>query len=247
MKMPCLIRTAPTLPLSATQVSNNDLKEPLLKPSRVADILEHKLAPPFTALSLDAWVEREGHTCSHSQAREAALRIRAVQQDKAELLDLSGLHLHSVPPLIGCEHIKHYRLTGNYLMRVPDDLGELPNLAALGIDSNGLRRIPSFRKYGKLRFLVVGGNPVEQSPPQVPGRPVQLTVCNSLLDDFSRKMYRSGQRRLRLREFIARTLPCLPDNWLPPLKKGCPTFDGGDACDLQLRPFPFRKGMGSML
>ena len=242
MKAPCLNRTAATLSPSAIKILNDDLKSPLLQPAKIADIQEDKLEQLSTALSLDAWVEREERTCSHSRAREAASRIRAIQRDKLELLNLSGLHLHSVPPLISCEHVTLYRLSTNYLMRIPDDLGELPNLMGLGLESNGLRRVPSFRKYRKLSFIGVGGNPVEQRPPRLPGRPVELGVCDTLLNDFDRKAYRSGQRRLRLREFIARTFPRMPSSWMPPLKKECLTFDGGDACDLKLRPFPFRTG-----
>ena len=215
---------------------------PLLQSARVPDIPEDNLEPLSTTLSLDAWVEREKRTCSHSRAEEAASRIRAMQRDKSKLLNLRNLHLHSVPPLIGCQHVTSYLLAINCLMRVPDDLGELPNLTWLGLGTNGLRRIPSFRKYSKLSIVDVNGNPIEEGPRQVPGRPVGVAGSDTLLTDYSRKRYRSGQRRLRLREFIARTFPYIPSSWLPPLKEECPTFDGGEACDLKLRPFPFRTG-----
>ena len=239
-------RATPLSRWSIPESANEDNKVALLRPAQVNETLNPTLMPidfvprPDTRkMSLDAWVAHEMRTCSRSRAPEAARRIRTVQRSQGELLNLVHLHLHSVPPLVGCEQVKFYWLTANYLMQIPNNLGDLPHLQSLAIESNGLREIPLFSQYKNLKMVGVGGNPLTRIPSGLKSRPVAVITTDTLVKKWQRRQYRAGQRRRRLRDFIIRVLPWFPQRCLPPIDKDIPTFTGGNLCDRGVRPFPF--------
>ena len=156
-------------------------------------------------ISLDEWALFEERLCPNSGAKEAVQRIRDAKRDGTHFLNLAKLRLRTAPPLPGnFPSVTSYRLGQNNIRVLPEDLGDMPSLKLLTLDTNGLRKIPALDKYPNLRMVNVSGNPIRKLPPSWRHRGIWVLDLETLLtvseriDHFwlkqKRRLYKLGVR-----------------------------------------------------
>jgi hypothetical protein len=84
-------------------------------------------------------------------------------------LNLSGVRLESVPPLIfACKDVRELWLMGNNLKELPPEVRQLESLSKLRLNDNFLKTLPHeicFLKH--LYHLELWGNPIESLPEEI--------------------------------------------------------------------------------
>ncbi|KAF8008927.1 hypothetical protein BT93_J0044 [Corymbia citriodora subsp. variegata] len=100
-------------------------------------------------------------TTAEDEQKAAAARKRAVDEERLEIVDLSGLSLDSLPsPSLDLGIICKLDLSNNNLQTIPEPLAaRLANVAVLDVHSNQLKALPSsIGCLSKLKLLNVAGN-----------------------------------------------------------------------------------------
>jgi Leucine-rich repeat (LRR) protein len=200
-------------PLASTPGGSDRLKNPALA-AQAQKIPAGVHSPNTARMPLEQWVAYEESCCSESNAREAARRIKEAQNGSTVLF-LHCLHLRTVPPIENCQHVTMYDLTGNCLNQIPEDLGDLPNLKYLAVHNNGLRHVPTLKKYMHLEMLGIGCNPVYHVPASLRARGVQVVDIDTFVDHRSRSRYRRHILRQKVSDFIRSWWPGAPEMLLP--------------------------------
>lgn len=112
---------------------------------------------PALEVSLNLWVEQKIGDPEYASRVKAARKIRDCFDLNQTNLDLSHLHLTSLPASIGeLSHLTHLNLSENTLSDLPLEMRHLTNLIHLSCETNRFLTIPdvvfSLRKLEKLDF-----------------------------------------------------------------------------------------------
>jgi Leucine-rich repeat (LRR) protein len=110
-----------------------------------------------------------------TRSLNAESRIADVLRSHKSALDLTGLALRRVPPIVRqLTWLKHVYLQHNELTRLPSWIGELAQLRTLHVYRNPLRTVPSsLGRLVHLRSLLISGG-VESAAAEVIGSLVNL-------------------------------------------------------------------------
>lgn len=124
----------------APNVSNTFLN--FLCPAREASIYEE----------LRAWVNQAGKN-EKPERNQASEKILKCYDDEEPFLDLSNLHLTSLPnALSSCDHLEGLDISGNQLTQVPS-LKNFSKLEWLDLSCNELTHLPNLRGCSRLKQI----------------------------------------------------------------------------------------------
>ncbi|RDX83374.1 Plant intracellular Ras-group-related LRR protein 6, partial [Mucuna pruriens] len=101
------------------------------------------------------------------ETRKKTDRSKGIEEDRLEIVDLSGMSLDSLPnPSLNLATICKLDLSNNNLQIIPESLtARLLNMVVLDVRSNQLRTLPnSIGCLSKLKLLNVSGNLIEYLP-----------------------------------------------------------------------------------
>ncbi|SET32029.1 leucine-rich repeat-containing protein kinase family protein [Hymenobacter actinosclerus] len=134
--------------------------------------------------------------------------------DTLEVLNLSGNALRELPADLPRLHrLRVLFASDNQFERVPDVLGQCPNMEMVGFKANRIRELPGAALPPQLRWLILTDNALEALPPEIGNCPrlQKLMLAGNRLRSLPPELARCTS--LELLRLAANELPKLPA-WL---------------------------------
>jgi hypothetical protein len=165
--------------------------------------------------------------------------------DTLEILDLSGNALSCLPDELPRLHkLRILFCSDNLFTRVPEVLGQCPQLSMVGFKANQISRVPAAALPPALRWLILTDNRISELPAEI-GRCTQLQklmLSGNQLQALPPAL--ANCRQLELLRVAANRLTALPD-WLLDLPRlswlayaGNPLCESREAAALARSPLP---------
>ena len=143
------------------------------------------------------WEKAHGN---NGDIKRAIEKIKTAYYSNAVELDLSDLHLKSLPKEIGkLSNLKHLNLRNNHLQHFPMEILDLSNLEVLDASGNDLTELPSdIDKLSELIRLDLSGNKLTHLPPTIGSlsKLVKLYVNGNYLTELPSEMKNLSQLRI---------------------------------------------------
>ena len=135
---------------------------------------------------LSSWADCEKTNNPIANTDEAVCRIKACQLSNNRSLNLSGLHLKTVPSVIGkLNFLKDLNLSFNKLTTLPMDMRNLKSLTGLHLSYNSLKSLPDW--IGELQNLIwldLVQNQLERLPCEINNLKKLATLNLDMNDKF---------------------------------------------------------------